>query len=176
MHPKLPDKRVIAVALRSRRFAFAIFEGPYRLLDWGTVFYPLNNAAQHAAAKKRIVSLLTMITPSVVVIRKARLLNSRKGSGARPILAAIKRAANSRSVPVRPMKPREISEVFQLFQATTKYEIASMLAESFPHLSWKLPPVRKIWESEHPRMALFDAVALGFAYWHKISTGASATE
>jgi hypothetical protein len=35
----------------------------------------------------------------------------------------------------------------------------------FPELLWKLPPKRRIWESEHPIMAMFDAVALGFAYW-----------
>jgi hypothetical protein len=37
MHPKSNDRRILAIALRSRRFGFAVFEGPNRLLDWGIV-------------------------------------------------------------------------------------------------------------------------------------------
>ena len=42
-----------------------------------------------------------------------------------------------------------------------------MVARMFPELLWKLPPKRKIWESEHPIMTMFDAIAMGFAYWQR---------
>jgi hypothetical protein len=34
----------------------------------------------------------------------------------------------------------------------------------FPELLWRLPPKRKNYQSEHPSMTVFDAVALGFTY------------
>jgi len=42
-----------------------------------------------------------------------------------------------------------------------------LLADAFPELLPRLPTKRKIWESEHPRMAMFDAIALGFASWQR---------
>jgi hypothetical protein len=170
MDQNSPDRRILAIALRSRRFAYAVSEGPDRLLDWGTVFYPLNNGAQRAAACKRIASLLTLFAPSVVVVGKARLLNIRKSSGVRPILRSLRHEASSRLIPMRLMKRTEVKKVFRLFRVKSKYEIASMLAEVFPELLPRLPAKRKIWESEHPRMAMFDAIALGFAYWQRYDT------
>lgn len=165
------DRRILTIALRSRRFAFAAFEGSDKLLDWGMVFYPLNNDVQRTAASRRIASLFTQLTPSEVVVGKARLLDSRDDSGVRLILRSLRHEASSRLIPVRFMKRPELSEVFCRFHVKSKHEIASMLAQVFPELLWKLPPKRKIWESERPRMAMFDAVALGFAYWQRCGAG-----
>jgi hypothetical protein len=167
MNPKSHEQRILAIALRSRRFGFAVFEWPNRLLDWGMVFYPLNNPAQHVAASKRVASLLTLYIPSVVVVGQTRLLNVSNGSGVRPILRSIRREASSRLIPVCLMKKTEVGEVFRLIHAESKHEIASMLTQMFPELLWKLPPKRRVWESEHPIMTMFDAVALGFAYWQR---------
>lgn len=131
------------------------------------VFYPLNNPAQHVAASKRVASLLTLYIPSVVVVGQTRLLNVSNGSGVRPILRSIRREASSRLIPVCLMKKTEVGEVFRLIHAESKHEIASMLTQMFPELLWKLPPKRRVWESEHPIMTMFDAVALGFAYWQR---------
>ena len=170
MDQDLFDMRILAIALRSRRFAYAVFERSDRLLDWGMVFYPLNNTKQRAAASKRIASLLTLFAPSEVVVGKTRLLNTRKSSGVGPILRSFRREASSRLIPMRLMKRIEVKKVFRLFRAKSKYEIASMLAEVFPELLPRLPAKRRIWESEHPRMAMFDAIALGFAYWQRYDT------
>jgi hypothetical protein len=32
---------------------------------------------------------------------------------------------------------------------------------------WKLPPPRKAWQKEHHNMAIFDAAALGIAYFKR---------
>jgi hypothetical protein len=68
------------------------------------------------------------------------------------------------------MKKTEVGEVFRLVHAESKHEIASMLTQMFPELLWKLPPKRRVWESEHPIMTMFDAVAFGFAYWQRDDT------
>jgi hypothetical protein len=83
MNPKSHERRILVIAPRSRRFGFAVFEGPQQLLDWGMVFYPLNDEAQRAATNKRVASLLTLYIPSVVVVGQTRLLNVSDGSGVR---------------------------------------------------------------------------------------------
>jgi hypothetical protein len=169
MNPKSHERRILAIALRSRRFGFAVFEGPIRLLNWGMVFYPLNNPAQHAAASKRVASLLTLFAPSIIVVGKTRKVNICDSSGIRPILRLIRHKASSREIPVHLMTRAEVRPVFHTLHAKSKHEIASMLAQMFPELFCKLPPERKIWESEHPIMTMFDAVAFGFAYWQSDS-------
>jgi hypothetical protein len=47
----------------------------------------------------------------------------------------------------------------------TKVELAATLAMIFPELAWRLPPKRKIWQSEHRRQTAFDAIALAVGYW-----------
>ncbi len=46
-----------------------------------------------------------------------------------------------------------------------KYTIAVALTKQLPELAPRLPQVRKIWKSEDYRMSIFDAAALGVAYF-----------
>ena len=46
-----------------------------------------------------------------------------------------------------------------------KYEISCAVADRLPELAAKLPPKRKIWKNEHYRMSIFDAAAVGIAYF-----------
>ena len=50
----------------------------------------------------------------------------------------------------------------------TKFAVAKTLAEKFPMaLGHRLPPKRRPWMSEDPRMDIFDAVGLAVAFWPK---------
>jgi hypothetical protein len=55
-----------------------------------------------------------------------------------------------------------------MFTGKSKYDRARVLASVFPELDWKLPPKRKPWQSEPRAMMIFDAAAIGFAYWQSI--------
>jgi len=47
----------------------------------------------------------------------------------------------------------------------TKWDVASAVAEMFPHIASKLPPHRKPWESENEWLGLFMALAASVAAW-----------
>jgi len=48
----------------------------------------------------------------------------------------------------------------------TKFAVAQTLAEKFPvELASRLPPKRRPWMSEDPRMDIFDAVGIATAFW-----------
>lgn len=51
--------------------------------------------------------------------------------------------------------------------AANKHQIATAVVQKFPELAPRLPPDRKPWMSEDPRMAMFNAVALALTYFEK---------
>jgi hypothetical protein len=166
MQSQKRDPRLLAIDLRVQRFGYAVFEGPKRLLDWGAKSYPLGAAGAETAAK-RVADLLELFCPSVVVIRKDHRTGLQDESGIALILRSIRHEAAMRAVPVRLIAPEGIKASFRIFNAKTKHEIAAMLATVFPELFWKLPPKRKVWQNEHFRMIVFDAISVGFAYWQR---------
>ena len=167
MHPDSLDCRMLAIFIRSQRFGFAVLDGQMSLLDWGIVFYQRNNSVRVAAATRKMVSLLTLFAPFVVVVGRARLSNVRNTSGVRSIFKSIRREASIRFIPLHVIKQADVRNAFRDFHAKSKDEVASVLVRMFPKILWKLPPKRKIWKAGHPRMPMFDAVALAVAYWHR---------
>jgi len=155
------EKRVIALDVHPRSFGFVVFEGPNDMLDWGIrSFRPGVNAVKVPAAKK-LLALLDEFRPSAVVIRER--LTSRTAKRTK-MLSTIERQARSRRIPVRFISRRDVNRTFVGFDSN-KYEVASALARQFPDLASRLPPKRKCWQSEDYRMGIFDAAAVGVAYF-----------
>jgi hypothetical protein len=152
------EKRVLALDVHPRSFGFVVFEGPNRMLDWGIrSFRPGVNAVKIPAAKK-LLAVLTDFTPSAIVIWKPDGRRNTK------MLAVIERQASSRRIPIRFISRGDVDRAFVGFESN-KYEVASVLARQFPALASKLPPKRKCWQSEDYRMGIFDAAAVGVAYF-----------
>ena len=152
------EKRVLALHVHSRSFGFVVFEGPNRILDWGIKSFRRGvNAVKIPAAKKLLV-LLDEFTPSTIVVRERETRRNRR------MLAAIERQARSRRIPVRFISREDVNRAFVGFEAN-KYEVASVLAKQFPALASRLPPRRKFYESEDYRIGIFDAAAVGVAYF-----------
>jgi hypothetical protein len=155
------EKRVLALDVHPRSFGFVVFEGPNQILSWGVrSFRPGVNAVKTPAGEK-VFTVLDKFKPSAVGIRE-------RETGGRPkktkILATIERKARSRRIPVRFISRGDVNRAFVGFESN-KYEVASALAKQFPALASRLPPKRKIWQSEDYRMGIFDAAAVGVAYF-----------
>lgn len=61
--------------------------------------------------------------------------------------------------------PKDIRNTFDSLGVRTKHERAKMASSMLPALSHRLPPKRKAWSSEDPRMSPFEAAALGLTYF-----------
>jgi len=157
------QKQVLSLDIRSRSFGFVIFEGSNHLLDWGVKsFRPGVNVVKLSAAKK-LVALLDEFNPSAVVIRKpVREINRKRA----PLLATVRRVAKHRRIPIRLIPLRAIKKAF-VGAERNKDEIAAAVAQRLPELATRLPPKRKIWLCEDYRMSIFDAAALGVAYFNR---------
>jgi hypothetical protein len=82
----------------------------------------------------------------------------------RAVERGLKGATLDRGVQLIIASPAVIRRHFNRFNAGTKYQIAQVVAETFPDLAWKLPPKRRAWQHEAARMSIFDAAAALIAH------------
>jgi hypothetical protein len=162
MKLRIYDPRIIAIDLRFRRSGFAIFEGPTRLLDFGTLDI---RSEENAGGRTRLSDLMKSAAPSVVLVKKERWINLAASSDARPMMEALRNRATALSIEFRFLEQNVFNSTFRGLGCETKAEISSSLARIFPELIWMLPPDRRIWQPEHSRQTVFDAISLGLAFW-----------
>ncbi len=164
MHTRTKSSRVLAIDLRTQRFGYAAFEGSKRLLDFGARAFAPGGTAGAQVAATRVAALIKLFHPSVIVIREEHRGHGGRTPDMTPVLTSINCEAKFRSIPVCVMPSEEMKEAFRPFRARTKHEVATMLSGIFPELLWKLPRKRRTWDPERHIVAVFDAIALGFAY------------
>jgi hypothetical protein len=172
MNLRIYDPTILAIDLRHRRFGYAAFKGHRSLLDSGLRVYRAVGAAEAAMASKRLVVLLRLFSPTAIVIKRERWDRAKTNPHIKSLVEVTTRIASEHSLPVLLIKHADLRKTFGNMGCETKDEIAAALANIFPELTWRLPPKRRAWQSEHPRMAMFDAIALGLAYWQHPSTEA----
>lgn len=160
-------KRILALDVRPRSFGYVVFKGPNHLLGWGVRSFRKIAAAGRVAVARKIVPVLEEFVPSVIVLKAPRFRANTKRSKLGSILDTITKEAKGHGIPVRTLNQKSVANSFAAQGASTKYEIASLLADRFPDLAWKLPPKRKPWQSEDYRMSIFDAAALGVVYFNR---------
>jgi hypothetical protein len=172
MNVREEPKRVLALDLRPRSFGYVVFEGPDRLLDWGVRSFRRGVNAVRIPRAKKLATLLEESMPSAVVLQKSwsHAKNNQKRSKA---LDAALRVAKKTGTAVRLVGSHAVIKAFGSQGHLTKYQVASAVAERFPELAVRLPPQRKPWQSEDYRMSIFDAAALGVAFFAKKAEGES---
>ena len=165
MNARSHQKRVLALDVHPSRFGYVAFEGPEELLDWGVRSFRDGVNAVRIPPAQKLAALLDDFAPSLVVLEK-RESRTRKVS---KIITTIHREAAKRGASVRWVTRRMVKRAFAGHDRN-KDEIASVLGERFPELTPKVPPKRKIWQSEDYRMSIFDAAALGVAYFARYAS------
>lgn len=166
MPSKHHDSRVIAIDLRSQQLGYAVFDGPERLLDYGGGQLRPGGKAGSVLAARRMRQLIKLFTPSAIALKRPDRHVAASRPGIRIMVNAIRREASRHLVSFRVLTRDDIREAFRTFSAVNKYEIATVLAKMFPELLSRLPAERELGDAEHPRMVVFDAISIGFTYWH----------
>jgi hypothetical protein len=155
-------RRVMAMDLRSRRFSYVVFEGPHTLLDWGTRTYSLGD---RSLIEERLSGLQSMFAPSTILVRKPAELHRIRQTMIRPSFHVLKIFARRVLITVRLIDDSALRGFFSSDAKVNKYDMARMVAERLPELSWRLPPKRKPWQTEPTRQSIFDAASLGVFYF-----------
>lgn len=159
----IPSDLVLSIYPNSRGFGFVLNEGPLSPFDWGVK--EIRGPAKNRQMLRFIESLLDRYTPVVLVLedwtddafpRIDRIIE---------LYESILMLAKRKLITVVRIPMKKIREYFAYRNALTKYEIALHIAKIIPAFSYQIPPVRKIWRSEDARQGLYDAAAIGLAYF-----------
>jgi Holliday junction resolvasome RuvABC endonuclease subunit len=151
--------RIIAVDPSPRGFGFAVIEGPRRLVDWGLVHVP-KQKEKNMESIRRLADLVGLYSPHVLVVEDCGGPGCRRRPRVRTLIADMVTYGDVAGVEVRQITWRAVREA-TVGSRANKEAVAQAVARMFPELADRLPPHRKIWMSEDPRMSLFDAVGLG---------------
>jgi hypothetical protein len=151
---------VLGIHPSSRGFGWALFEGELAPFDWGTA-----DIYRHDSGKvlERVGALLEKYQPCVVVCEEFEAPPARRSARIRGLYRTILAQAAQRDITIYRFRRAEIGAV--LAPARTREEIAAVVAKRVPQFRPRLPKKRKVWESEHPSLALFNAVACVLTYY-----------
>jgi hypothetical protein len=159
-------RRVLALEIRSGRMGYAVFED-MELIDWGTRWFRGKTSSSMPCVSARIRDLLTTYRPAVVAVRERKYPFASGNKRFVMMLGVIRKEAKRQRAKFTMLSAHSVERYFAALGCTTKYTIATNLAQRFEHLSWKLPKPRKSYESEAPFMTVFDAVATGLTFVEK---------
>jgi hypothetical protein len=108
--------------------------------------------------------LIAHYQPEVLVLQDMK--DSRRSARIKALSRKIIAMASTRKVSVKLFSEEQVRRTFFANGKGTKHAVAEILAQRFPEeLASRLPPKRKPWMSEHYQMDIFDAVAVGLAFY-----------
>jgi hypothetical protein len=155
-----PQNFVLSIYPFRRGFAFVLFEGPNNPFDWGVKeFRGKRKDSKTLAEIKKIVD---RYRPDVLVIEDT---DSRRTPRIRKLYRMLVHFAEAEYIDLHRCSRTEVKVCFASVGASTRYEVASAIATQIPAFAHRIPRRRRAWMSEDSRQTLFDAAALGFAYF-----------
>lgn len=153
---------VLAIAPTARGFGFAAFDAERVIMDWGVK--EVRGAKQGASLLKARV-LLNVLRPDLLVLEQPHDSSSRRSARIRDLIDRLGRFAQDHGIDVRHYARRRVRQVFRGWGAISKDDVAAVVARLLPELGPRLPKRRRIWESEHHAMAIFEAAALALTHF-----------
>lgn len=113
-----------------------------------------------------VEELVERFRPDTLVIEDAAAKGSRRAERICRLYRQVETLAASQAIEVHGYSRVQVRRCFdERFGAKRKHEIAQTIATLLPELAHRLPPVRKLWQSEDVRMGIFDAASLVYAFF-----------
>lgn len=165
MHERKNYQEVLAIDPMISGFAFAVLEQGGRLVDWGRK--KTSSIDRNARCADGVTALIRTYRPDALVLEDCAGEGSRRCARVRALIRKLHTVASSESIPVESIPPRFLREICTGNSRATKHDVARTLATRLPELARHVPPVRKPWMTEDPRMSIFDAVALAVSVFHR---------
>jgi len=157
--------RVLAIAPLSRGLGYAVMEGPDKFVACG------NKAIlrdKNAGALAWVNRFMQFYQPDVLVLPNVTAADTRRAARIKTLHRQIVAWAGKKKVKVRLVSVTQVRTQLLGDSKGTKFAVAQMLAAKYPtELGLRLPPKRRPWMSEDPRMDIFDAVSLAVAFWER---------
>lgn len=157
--------RILAIAPLSRGLGYAVMEGPDKLVACGNKAILRDKNAKALAWVNRFTQFYQ---PDVLVLPNVTEADTRRAARIKALHRKIIAWAGKLQLKLRLVSVTQVRTQLLGAAKGTKFAVARKLAEKFPtELGTRLPPKRRPWMSEDPRMDIFDAVGLAVAFWSK---------
>jgi hypothetical protein len=153
---------VLAISPSPRGFAFVLFQGADKPFDWGVK--DVRGPDKNIRCMKAIGTLVDEYRPTTIAIEDVAI-RTKRGFRIRSLLRSIEKLAERKEAGVQRISRKEVRAAFAAEGALTRPAIAEAIARRIPAFAHRLPPTRKIWQSEDPRQSLFDAAALAISFY-----------
>jgi hypothetical protein len=157
------DETVLAIVPTHRGFAYTFFEAPLSPIDWGLKH--VRGKDKNARSLEVIAQLCRSLRPDTIVIEDCPPGSCRRSPRVRRLFALIVTHAAAENLTLARYSRHTIRTTFSDAGAITRYEIAQAIASYIPALTHRMPRVRRLWQSEDIRFALFDAAALVLTHY-----------
>lgn len=140
------------------------FEGPLAMHDWALFTAKCD---KNRKCLRRLARLLRELRPEVLVLEAFDETKARRGRRVRKLCEAMVRLAAENGAHVEIYAREEVSACLTAMGAATRDEIAAAVIRHVQGFEHRMPPKRRPWMSEDPRMALFTAAALGLTHYRQ---------
>jgi hypothetical protein len=156
------ETHVLGLHPSAHGFGWVLFEGPYSLLDWGTVDIRRD---KNAIALSRIELLLDKQQPDILAMERHEDGLSRRNERIRRLYLDVMKCSAQRDILVQRYSRAQIANSWHLKGARTREEVAAAVADCLSVLRPRLPKPRQIWVGERAGMSLFCAAACALTYF-----------
>ena len=158
-----PTDLVLSLYPSVKGCGYVFFEDALSPFDWG-----IAHAVGKAKSRRILLSIEKLIAryqPVVIVLEDWLDIVYERSERIVALYEAIVALAKQKLIAVVTIPMRKVREYFAYRNAIMKYDIALHIAKIIPAFSYQLPPIRKAWNAASRRQALYDAAAVGLAYY-----------
>lgn len=149
---------VLGIAPSSRGFGYAAITKLNGLVDWGVKV--VKSGKKNERCVSHVAQLIEMYNPETIGLADCSK-NACRGKRIEALIQEIAALAQENGLTVQYLSQKQVSLKILRNDGGTKHQIATNLASKYSEeLSFRLPPRRRVWQSERYQMDIFAAVAL----------------
>jgi hypothetical protein len=166
MTARIYDELVLAIRPTPRGFAYALFEAPLSPVDWGVTEVPGKH--KNKPTRDAVSQLIKKYRPDTLVIEDRTSLAARRYGRVGRLQKLLAALARDESIELARYSRSRICKAFH-HEKITRYEIAQAIAAFIPAFEKRLPPLRKSWQGDDPRIWIFDAASLAMTHFAAVA-------
>ena len=163
MNISYPGDTILSLYPTTRGIGFIVMQSALAPIDWGT--RDARGIQKNAVCLKKVSALIDTHQPDAIILEDPTAEGSVRSVRIKRLCRAIATLADSQTIDVHVYSRTRVREYFELFGAETRHEIAAVIASQVTALERFLPPRRRLWEIENPRMSIFNAAALAMTFF-----------
>lgn len=157
------DELVLAVYPTARGVAYALFSAPMTPLDWE--HRRIRLADKNVRSLETVKRLCASLHPDILVMEDILDPSCRRSPRVRRLCALIASFADAEGLKLVLYSRTIVRSTFRDAGAITRHEIAQIIGSMIPAFAARLPRVKKPWQSEDHRLAIFEAAALALTHY-----------